>query len=86
MLYPYMELPNKIIITHSEVKKDNSVLLNFEQPCDHGFREARMSLPSYQWLYNEGFDDEQIQFFDTFAHHNGAVIYKYARLGGIANA
>lgn len=86
MLYPYLELPDETIITHSEIKEDNSVLINFEQPVNNGFREARITLPSYHWLYNKGFSRQKIKFFETFAHKNAAVIYKYARLGGIANA
>lgn len=86
MLYPYINLPDETIITHSEVKKDNSVLVNFEQPVENGFREARITLPSYKWLYNNGFSNEQIDSFEEFAHKNAAVIYKYARLGGIENA
>lgn len=86
MLYPYIELPDETIITHSEIKEDNTVLINFEQPVENGFREARIELPSYKLLYNQGFSDEQISFFEEFAHKNSAVIYKYARLGGIENA
>lgn len=86
MLYPYIELPDETIITHSEIKKDNSILINFEQPYEKGFREARMKLPAYKWLYNKGFNDEKIKFFEDFAHQNAAVMYKYARLGGIENA
>ena len=55
MLYPYIELPDETIITHSEILENNSVLINFEQPYDDGFREARIELPSYKWLYNDGF-------------------------------
>ena len=86
MLYPYIELPDETIITHSEILENNSVLINFEQPYDDGFREARIELPSYKWLYNDGFSNEQIKFFVQFAHKNAAVIYKYARVGGIDNA
>lgn len=68
MLYPYIELPDETIITHSEILENNSVLINFEQP------------------YDDGFSNEQIKFFVQFAHKNAAVIYKYARLGGIDNA
>ena len=31
MLYPYIELPDETIITHSEILENNSVLINFEQ-------------------------------------------------------
>ncbi len=86
MLYPYIELPDETIITHSEIKKDNTVLINFEQPVENGFHEARIELPSYKLLYNRGFNDKQVSFFEEFAHKNSAVIYKYARLGGIENA
>ena len=70
MLYPYIELPDETIITHSEIKEDNTVLINFEQPVESGFREARIELPSYKLLYNEGFDAEQIAFFEEFAAGN----------------
>ncbi|RVU70101.1 MULTISPECIES: hypothetical protein [Lactobacillus] len=86
MLYPYIELPDETIITHSEIKEDNTVLINFEQPIESGFREARIELPSYKLLYNKSFSDSQILFFEEFAHKNSAVIYKYARLDGIENA
>ena len=86
MLYPYIELPDETIVTHSEIKPDNTVLINFEQPIENGFREARITLPSYKWLYNEWFSNEQIASFGDFAHKNSAVIYKYARLGGIDNS
>lgn len=85
MLYPYIELPDETIITHLKIKPDNTVLINFEQPVENGFREAKSKLPSYKWLYNEGFSNEQIASFEDFAHKNSAVIYKYARLGGIDN-
>lgn len=93
MLYPYIELPDETIITHLKIKPDNTVLINFEQPVENGFREAKIKLPSYKWLYlpsykwlyNEGFSNEQIASFEDFAHKNSAVIYKYARLGGIDN-
>ncbi len=85
MLYPYIEFPDETIITHSKIKPDNTVLINFEQSVENGFREARIKLPSYKWLYNEGFSNEQIASFEDFAHKNSGVIYKYARLGGIDN-
>ena len=86
MLYPYIELPDETIVTHSEIKPDNTVLINFEQPIENWFREARITLPSYKWLYNEWFGNEQIASFEDFVHKNSAVIYKYARLGGIDNS
>ncbi|ADX69905.1 MULTISPECIES: hypothetical protein [Lactobacillus] len=86
MLYPYIEFPNELIVTHSEIKKDNSVWINFEQPCKNGFREARIALPQYKWLFNEGFSDKKIKEFEQFSHQNAAMVYKYARLGGINNA
>ncbi|WP_283588973.1 hypothetical protein [Lactobacillus gallinarum] len=86
MLYPYIELLDETIVTHSEIKPDNTVLINFEQSIENGFREARITLPSYKWLYNEWFSNEQIASFEDFVHKNSAVIYKYARLGGIDNS
>ena len=79
MLYPYVELPNETIITHSEIKEDQSILIHFEQPYDDGFREARIQLPSYKWLYNDGFSEKQIKSFIDFAHENVETVYKHAK-------
>ncbi|WP_318651741.1 hypothetical protein [Limosilactobacillus reuteri] len=46
MLYPYATFPERLIITYSDVKNDGSVHVNFEQPTDYGFKEARYTLPT----------------------------------------
>lgn len=61
MLYPYAEFPGKLIVTCSEIIADPSVegnkkiLVNFEQPADFGFKEARYSLPDYKLVFNDDF-------------------------------
>ncbi|KRK33851.1 hypothetical protein FC28_GL000789 [Lactobacillus crispatus DSM 20584 = JCM 1185 = ATCC 33820] len=44
-----------------------------------GFNEARAILPTYKWLNNDGFSQEQIKFFEKFMHSNAHLIFKYAK-------
>ena len=91
MLYPYAEFPDETNVTHSEIIKDDKipggqkVLVNCEQPVDavRGFNEARAVLPTYEWLNNDGFSQEQIKFFEKFMHSNAHLIFKYAAEGGM---
>lgn len=62
------------------VKK--KVEVHFERPVDGGFNSARCELPSYKWLFNEGFSKEEIDFFTELLHHNAHTIFEFAANGG----
>lgn len=86
MMYPYIILADETEITHSQVvDKDGvqTVEVHFERPVEGGFCSARCALPSYQWKFNEGFSDQEIDFFNEFLHHNAHLLYRYAAQGGI---
>lgn len=97
MMYPYMTLGDGTEIVHSqiiteEINKTDSdqstipvkkVIVHFERPTHDGFDSARCELPSYKWLFCEGFSDKEIEFFDKLLHANAHLLYKYAENGGI---
>ena len=60
MLYPYMTIESdQTIVSHSQIIEENNVekvIINFERSNGTGdFDNARCELPSYTWLYNEGY-------------------------------
>jgi hypothetical protein len=57
--------------------------VHFERPTEDGFDSARCELPSYHWLYNEGFSQKEIDFFTQLLHSNAHLLYRYAKNGGI---
>ena len=86
MTYPYMTLSDGTEIVHSQIIEQNgldTILVHFERPTDDGFDSARCELPSYHWLYKEGFSEEEITFFTCLLESNAHLLYFYARNGGI---
>ena len=87
MFYQYVELSDKTLIAHSEIKEidgEKGLEVQFERPRDEGgFCSARCELPTYKWLFNEFFSDEELKFFEEFISHNAHTLYKYAECGGI---
>jgi len=86
MMYPYLTLADGTEIVHSGLMKcgeKTCVEVHFERPKWEGFDSARCVLPDYQWLFNNGFSAEEIQFFEEFLHHNAHLLFKYAETGGI---
>lgn len=86
MMYPYMTLADETEILHSQIiEKDgvDTVQVHFERPTDNGFDSARCELPSYRWLYHEGYSAEELAFFTKLLESNAHLLYHYARNGGI---
>ncbi|MBR7064112.1 MAG: hypothetical protein IKI31_03045 [Treponema sp.] len=87
MFYQYVELADKTIIAHSEIKNTDgkkSIEVQFERPrSEGGFFSARCELPSYKWIFNENFSKEDLNFFEEFLSHNAHTLFKYAECGGI---
>ena len=86
MMYPYMTLNDETEIVHSQIIQDGEiekVQVHFERPTEEGFDSARCELPSYTWLFNEGFTDQEIGLFEELLQSNAHLIFKYARKGGI---
>jgi len=85
-MYPYMELPDETLITHSHLKEENDVKMvnvHFERPKPYGFDSARISLPSYEWIMQDGFTDEEIKKFEDFAARHAHTLFYYAEIGGV---
>ncbi|MCD8039422.1 MAG: hypothetical protein LUE96_10125 [Lachnospiraceae bacterium] len=86
MMYPYMELADETEIVHSHIINEDGikkVLVNFERPTDTGFDSARCELPSYKWIFAEGYSDREIAMFEQLLHSNAHLLYKYAESGGV---
>ena len=86
MMYPYIELPDETVITHSHLKDENgmkTIDVHFERPKHYGFDSARLSLPSYTWTMRDGFTDEEIKSFENFAARHAHTLFYYAENGGI---
>ena len=85
MMYPYIELPDKTLITHSHLmEKDgvNIVEVHFERPSDNVFDSARCRLPEYKWIMRDGYTDEEIMNFEKILVNAAHWFYKYAESGG----
>ena len=86
MMYPYMTLADETEIVHSHLIEENGqkkVIVNFERPTEAGFDSARCELPSYTWLYKEGYSDQEITMFEELLQNNAHLLFKYAEMGGI---
>ena len=86
MMYPYITLADETEIVHSHLLGDGeekSVEVHFERPKLDGFDSARCSLPSYEWLFKDGFTDNEIKMFERLLRENAHLFFKYAESGGI---
>lgn len=87
MFYPYIVLADETSISHSELKERNGqeyVEVQFEKPRDKGgFYSAKAGLPSYKWIFNEYFSEDDLKFFTIWLKHNAHTIFKYAACGEI---
>lgn len=82
MLYPYATFPERLIITYSDVKNDGSVHVNFEQPTDYGFKEARYTLPTQQKLFSDGYTPKEEQNLERILNNNQELIMEMAKETG----
>ena len=86
MLYPYMTLNYGTEICHSQILEGHKVVVNFERPTEDGFDSARCELPSYTWLYNDGYSEEEIRKFTALMHRHAQLFFLYVCGGcGIAS-
>ena len=86
MMYPYITLADETEIVHSQLLEEDGikkVIVHFERPTEDGFDSARCELPNYRWIYNEGFTESEIEFFEKLLHGNAHLLYKYAENGGV---
>ena len=89
MMYSYITLADDTLITHSHLLGDGenkSVIIHFERPKHGGFDTARCSLPSYEWVFRDGFTDNEIAMFEQLLRNSAHTFYKYAELGGMSIA
>lgn len=88
MLYTYATFPGDLIITVSEIIPDKSaengekILVNFEQPVDYGFKEARYSLPDFKEVFNENFSPSETKANLSILKNNYDLLFDCARKKG----
>ena len=78
MLYPYMTLNDGTEVCYSQILEGHKVVVNFERPTEDGFDSARCELPSYTWLYNDGYSEEEIRKFTALMHRHAHLFYTFA--------
>lgn len=89
MMYPYITLADETEITHShllDVDGVEAVEIHFEKPIENGFASARCQIPTYQWLFNDGFQQEELSAFLKLVQNNAHLFYRFAKQGGICCA
>lgn len=77
MMYPYITLPDGTLITYSHLIMDSEqprVKVYFEQPTEDGFKSAQCWLPEHRWEFNEGFPDDEMDFFRKLFECNDDLI------------
>lgn len=89
MLYNFMELPDKTIISHSElIKKDGKeqVKVYIEKPIYGGFATATCYLPEYKWSEVSGFTEKEMEHLKDIVESEAHMIFEFAANGGFENA
>ncbi|MCL2363893.1 MAG: hypothetical protein FWC71_04435 [Defluviitaleaceae bacterium] len=86
MMFPYITLAEETEVTHSQLLSRNNqqeIEVHFERPTDDGFNEARCILPSYKWISQIGYTNDEVASFTQFLHNNAHLLFKYAETGGL---
>ena len=87
MMYPFLTLTDGTEIVHSEMQKDGRVKVYFERPDEKkGFLTATCYLPDYTWENIEGFDDNDIDYFQEIVESTANLILEFSKDGGFENA
>lgn len=86
MKYPYVTLADDTEVTHSDVRKDGTVLVYIEKPVMGGFYNATCTLPQSKWSDIHGFSDTEMKQWDDFVHNNAHLIMELAASGGFDHA
>jgi len=85
-MYPYIELADETLITHSHLKEEDgvkTVSVHFERPKPYGFDMVRFCLPTYEITMRDGYSDDEIAVFERMCRDGAHTFYKYAELGGM---
>lgn len=89
MMHSYLTFADETVVIFSDIKNGESVPtveVNFERPINEGFASARCELPTYRWINNDGFNANDIAFFEEFLRHNAHTLFEFAERGGMSVA
>ncbi|NGM17891.1 hypothetical protein [Xiamenia xianingshaonis] len=79
MFYNYVEMEDGTQVAYSEMRKDRTVMVAVERPCDFGFDHAECCIPAYSWSAVAGFSDEEVARLDEFVRNNAPLIMRLAQ-------
>ena len=82
MLWSYVTLADETQVAYSDVREDDTVLVEIERPVDMGFDSARCLLPAYRWSGVEGFSEGEIKDLELFLRDNAPLIMELAQRRG----
>ena len=87
MMYPYLTLDDGTEIVHSEMLEDKSVKVYIEKPDEKdGFHNASCYLPKYEWTDVFGFDESEINAYQSILENNAHLIIELSQNGGFDHA
>ena len=89
MMYPFMTLDDGTEIVHSEILNvdgKEKVKVYIEKPIHLGFKSVQCYLPDYEWSNNDGFDEQEMDYYKEFVQSLAHIIIELAREGGFDNA
>lgn len=83
MLYPFIKLSDDTSIKHTEMREDKTVDVIIEKK-DHkkGLFKAMCTLPDYKWDNVVGFNDKEMNKFQTLIEANSKIIIEASKKGG----
>lgn len=84
MLYSFIKLNDDTEINHSEMHEDKTVDVVVQKPDKKkGFyKRAICKLPDYKWDNIVGFNDKELEHFQTLVQANSKIIIDSSKKGG----
>jgi len=86
LMYPFLQLNDQTEIVHSHMLDDGSVKVYIEKPIDGGFQSAVCFLPEYRWQEINGFENTDIQSFQSLLESVAHLIIQFSQEGGFDHA
>ena len=86
MIYLFMTIKDDIEVTHTEMRKDNTVKVYFEQPVYLDFHSIECILPTFEWSENNGFSEAELKYLDKYLHDVAEIIIELSQKSGFDNA
>lgn len=89
MMYRFMTLEDGTEVVHSEILNvggEEKVKVYIEKPIHLGFKSVECYLPDYDWRNNNGFTDQEMDYYREVVESLAHIIIELAKEGGFDNA